>query len=639
MFNLLNVPIPSFLRNKHHKTIFRLFLLVSVLTLCNLSIIYGRAGGAGGSEDDGSSSSYESSSHEDANESNNDYGSSSNDNRTNDGISVDSNSKYGFIVYVLIMGIPIAIILLIKAHDDRLNSIAIKNLNIISNMGNQRKKKILQLLAENSCYNAELFDDKVRTAFLSIQEAWSKKDLSAVRWFISDGIYQRFTTQFRMMDELKQTNVVSGESISSITIRDVRVENGYMIIDVRISAALQDDFICALDHSMDDSAYTKFVEYWSFICKQGVSIKDIYSTSKCPGCDAPLPPDIGEVSQCSYCKVIVNSGEFDWVLSEITQQDDYAISDIAEKQSKAVKLYEEFALQYTDFTPQLIEDKASNAFLQILTANVLRDPAIIRRFVSEQAIKTFKDRIPSEPIAYNRLFINSSTVIGAFKKGDCNYIAVEVKYSAQRVKLMGDKVQLIDAAITSRNQILVLCRKNYMAMTKGLLYMHQCPNCGAPAKDTLSITCPYCQSSLNNIAQEWIVDRILEPDEYWTFCKEHTEEFCERIDTVNLEQIYNLRDYALNNLIIVFAADGVFGEKEKEMALKIAKQWNYAEDVIDSLMTMAQTGRLAIRMPSDPKDCLKIYDLMCKAAQQDGTVSTEEQKILDFVKSEFLVQA
>ena len=42
----------------------------------------------------------------------------------------------------------------------------------------------------------------------------------------------------------------------------------------------------------------------------------------CPNCGAPL--EINQVGECRYCKAAVTSGRFDWVLSRIEQEDDYA---------------------------------------------------------------------------------------------------------------------------------------------------------------------------------------------------------------------------------------------------------------------------------------------------------------------------
>jgi len=47
-------------------------------------------------------------------------------------------------------------------------------------------------------FDEQQFLARVSQAFLKIQDAWSRQDLSAVRPFISDGIRERFSFQFNM---------------------------------------------------------------------------------------------------------------------------------------------------------------------------------------------------------------------------------------------------------------------------------------------------------------------------------------------------------------------------------------------------------------------------------------------------------
>ena len=75
-----------------------------------------------------------------------------------------------------------------------------------------------QFLQENPDFNLNEFFAKVKTAFISIQTAWAEKNLSNVRRFISDGVYQRFNTQFKMMTLLKQNDIISNVTIRSAAI-------------------------------------------------------------------------------------------------------------------------------------------------------------------------------------------------------------------------------------------------------------------------------------------------------------------------------------------------------------------------------------------------------------------------------------
>jgi uncharacterized membrane protein YebE (DUF533 family) len=72
------------------------------------------------------------------------------------------------------------------------------------------------------------------------------------------------------------------------------------------------------------------------------------------------------------------------------------------------------------------------------------------------------------------------------------------------------------------------------------------------------------------------------------------------------------------------------------MAYDLAKKRNYREDYVDQMIQAASSGRLTIRMPMGRDKSRQIYEMMIKAAAADGSISSEEQVILDQVKKEYL---
>src|SRR5205807_2439426 len=69
-----------------------------------------------------------------------------------------------------------------------------------------RERALALLKLRDSQFAEQSFIDRVSRAFLTIQEAWSRQDLSAVRPFISDGIRERFSLQFKMQEALGYRN-------------------------------------------------------------------------------------------------------------------------------------------------------------------------------------------------------------------------------------------------------------------------------------------------------------------------------------------------------------------------------------------------------------------------------------------------
>ena len=492
-----------------------------------------------------------------------------------------------------------------------------------------------EFMAANPGFSEEEFLSKVRKSFVDIQTAWGNGDIRPVRRFLSDGVYQRFSTQLEMMKLLEQRDEISDIRMGPVFVDRIERDGLYDIFHVSVTGGMNDRFVCGTNHDLDSpGGYEEFTEYWSFIRKRGKGGKDLYFSQSCPACSAPLPPDLTDAGNCPYCKTFVNSGEYDWVLSEITQVDDYGIN--AYRSSKTQKLDEQTRRLFAgdeSFSIQLLEDKASNGYLQIQTARAFHDPARMRRFVSDVAFEKIKASFPEKKIVFNRLYLNDVSVIAAKAEGGKNIIHLAVKSSFQRALVAGGTAGLIDPVIETKREIIVMERNKDAAAAKGSVYAHQCPACGAPVADSLDVKCGYCGSVLNSPKSEWIIGDIISENAYAAETK--GESFAAQTSPGVEDSLFSSRDFAFNNVLVIFGADGTFEEKETAMARSLAKKWRYRGDYVDRMIAEAAAGRLSVRMPMGRAKVGAILMLMEKAAAVDGTVSPAEQAILDSVRREY----
>lgn len=494
-----------------------------------------------------------------------------------------------------------------------------------------------QFLEQNPTFNEAAFKETVKNAFLQIQNGWAAKDISTARKWLSDGVYQRFTTQFRMMNELKQTNTLENIQVKNVYIDKIEQDGLFDIIHVAIQATIVDRFICELDSSLNSGGKEEFVEYWSFLRKRGIESKDLFSSSACPNCGAELPASLGEVSKCEYCGTLLNSGEYDWVLSEITQADDYI--GVNKKFTKTQNLTNRVAglvQDNEDFSMQLIEDKASNGFLQILTAYALQDATVMRRFVSDAAFAKLEKKIPQVRTLYNRIYLNNVSLLGVRDEGKKNVLLIAIRYSSQRVEVDGKKLTKLEDVVVARSKVIVMEREKGAVAGKGSLYTHNCPSCGAACENSLNIKCEYCGSALNSPKHEWIIGDVLSMPEYEAYMAEHAADFTYKVNPSLLDKAYDVRDFALNNVMVMIAADGKFEAEEEQFATEMARKYGFSVKQLAPMFEMAKQGRLVIKMPEDRKQRERIYKLMVKAANADNEVAPEEQKLLDAVKAQFL---
>jgi hypothetical protein len=66
----------------------------------------------------------------------------------------------------------------------------------------------------------------------------------------------------------------------------------------------------------------RWSEYWTFIRNRLAQTASARADLSCPNCAAPLKVNITGI--CEFCGGKITSGEFDWVLSKIEQDESYS---------------------------------------------------------------------------------------------------------------------------------------------------------------------------------------------------------------------------------------------------------------------------------------------------------------------------
>jgi Tim44-like domain len=182
------------------------------------------------------------------------------------------------------------------------------------------------LQAKDPNFNQQMFLDRAQAAFFALQKAWMDRNLEPARVYMSDGIYHRWKTQIDAMIAAHKKNMLDNLVIGGVQIVKIQTDPNFDTITVRIDAS-------AADYEVDDTTANKviygsrqnqnFTEYWTFIRSGSARTKagEGAEVTQCPNCGAPL--SINESGVCSYCKAVVTSGQFGWVLDNITQASEW----------------------------------------------------------------------------------------------------------------------------------------------------------------------------------------------------------------------------------------------------------------------------------------------------------------------------
>ena len=167
------------------------------------------------------------------------------------------------------------------------------------------------------------FEQRVALIFTEFQTAWSNRDLVKMRPFLSDNLFQMQQYWVAAYKAQHLRNVTEDARIQRIELARVESDASFDALTIRLWATskdytVTDDGKLVTGSKSRERAYS---EYWTLI--RGSNRKGPTKTEAvCPNCGAPL--DINMVGTCKYCQAKVTTGEFDWVLSRIEQDEAYS---------------------------------------------------------------------------------------------------------------------------------------------------------------------------------------------------------------------------------------------------------------------------------------------------------------------------
>jgi predicted lipid-binding transport protein (Tim44 family) len=183
-------------------------------------------------------------------------------------------------------------------------------------------KRRERFLARNPRFDWDRLIERVRLIFTETQKAWSDMHWETARPYVSDSLFQMLNYWISEYRRQQLRNVLEDVNIEKTVPVKITSDAFYDALTFRIFASMRDytidkngKYVCG-----DKSGPRRFSEYWTFIRRRGVK-ESSQDQGNCPNCGAALKINMAGI--CEYCQGKVTSGEFNWVLSRIEQDETY----------------------------------------------------------------------------------------------------------------------------------------------------------------------------------------------------------------------------------------------------------------------------------------------------------------------------
>lgn len=180
-----------------------------------------------------------------------------------------------------------------------------------------------KLKAIDPMFNKEEFLSFARSTFVKLQEAWSARDWSVIRTFESNELFEQHQKQLQRFIDNNQINKMEQICVKSVSLYSFEQTGDKEVLKVTLSSKMIDYIVDATTDKIlkGDRTTVRHSTYrLTFIRKAGVKTKagtsDV-NTTNCPNCGAPT--QITSSGKCEYCGSVITTGEYNWVLSDLTK--------------------------------------------------------------------------------------------------------------------------------------------------------------------------------------------------------------------------------------------------------------------------------------------------------------------------------
>jgi hypothetical protein len=180
-----------------------------------------------------------------------------------------------------------------------------------------------ELVRADPAVTQQALDARLRLIYGELNAAWSKCDLGGARPYVSDGLFDYLAYWITAYEREGLRNALEGMQIVRWTTVKIVRDRHYDSLTVRLWGTGRDSTVRQTTGEVvsgDPKRDRAYSEYWTLI--RGAGVKGAPRSDKtCPNCGAPL--DVNMAGECAHCGSKITSGEFDWVLSKIEQDDSY----------------------------------------------------------------------------------------------------------------------------------------------------------------------------------------------------------------------------------------------------------------------------------------------------------------------------
>jgi uncharacterized tellurite resistance protein B-like protein len=524
----------------------------------------------------------------------------------------------GFLVLLFVVGIVVVVYVIAKRGQSSVNRMArdaIWAAQQQATLAVRRQVSLDPLRARDPNLTEADIVRRVHEMARILREAWCAGDMVAARPFVSDGVFSRFQVQLALMRSEGVRNVMSDAQVLFTTIEAVETEPPFDVVHIRFTAQARDVMVPfgatpeQAQAALRNARVEPYTEIWSLVRKQGAQTKADPAKIgvACPSCGAPL--DGGQMIICKYCKALVCSGEYDWVLAEITQVVEWHPS------AGTVQGLNDLRRVDAGVAQQPLEDRASYLFWKWVQANREGTPAKLRKCSTP-------DFIASRAQLGGSMTRARDVAVGGADMLTADPAPSDTELDHVYVKVYWSAIFAGAGEASPVQSVLRLVRKSGVTSKLSMTAL-VCQACGAPLTESDTTRCDHCNAELAAGAQAWVLDAILPAGAVPQLRSRGAAEA--ELPAWMLPNVADPRERIVlfTQMAGMMAADGNLARPERKLLDMCAKRWGIPDATVKNVLAYPNAAGPVVT--SSPQWFLAG---LVAAAMIDGKVDPAERTML-----------
>ena len=431
---------------------------------------------------------------------------------------------------------------------------------------------------------------------------------------------------------LRERNVVVRQTL----LAQVESDEPFDVVTVRIQASALDyrERLVERNRIAGTTRTDTFVEFWTFLRRRGVktdSDRPGLIEGNCPNCGTDVT--LNRSAKCTSCDSLLRSGQYDWVLCEITQECEWRSG----RQREIPGMADYRQNRDPGFNVQHLEDRASVVFWRKAMADRLGDTAALAKMATPEFCDVYAENFKPSPKGrryFGDCAVGSVELRGLLPGSPMDRAVIEIRWSGKRFDAGDDgPPQPVSDNGSIFRQFFVLGRRSGVQTDAGLaVSSSHCPGCGAPEEDLTSHACEFCGEVLGDGSHDWVLLEIhpTQNAQGQALSREIHDRAAAAPAAVPAEPASpapggtELLAWAIKLAL----ADNLLDAKERAMLDRVARRRGVSPQQLETLIAAAQRGQMDVPEPENREQAQQWLETMADVALSDGRVDRAEAALL-----------